>query len=109
MKRLGVFFNDTKAGELTEERPGFGYTFQYCEDYLNTSLPPVSLTLPKRAQAYYCDLLFPFFANMLPEGANRRVICRTFKIDESDLFGLLYVMADRDFIGAVNVRKIPNA
>ncbi|GFI57599.1 hypothetical protein IMSAG025_01039 [Muribaculaceae bacterium] len=45
---------------------------------------------------------------MLPEGANRRVICRVLKIDENDFFGLLETMADRDFIGAVNVRRIKN-
>ena len=49
--------------------------------------------------------LFPFFTNMLPEGANRRSICRSLRIDENDFFGLLIAMADKDFIGAVQVRK----
>ena len=48
---------------------------------------------------------FPFFTNMLPEGANRRGICRSLRIDENDFFGLLIAMADKDFIGAVQVRK----
>ena len=47
----------------------------------------------------------PFFTNMLPEGANRRGICRSLRIDENDFFGLLIAMADKDFIGAVQVRK----
>ena len=42
---------------------------------------------------------------MLPEGANRRSICRSLRIDENDFFGLLIAMADKDFIGAVQVRK----
>jgi serine/threonine-protein kinase HipA len=42
---------------------------------------------------------------MLPEGGNRRAICRSLRIDEQDFFGLLTAMADQDFIGAVDVRK----
>ena len=71
-------------------------------------MPPISATLPKRIDAFYSEHLFPFFSNMIPEGANRRVICRALKIDEKDFFGLLEAMADRDFIGAVNVRKMTN-
>ena len=108
MRQLEVYFNETKAGRLTEQHPGSGYTFRYYGDYLASSMPPVSTTLPKRADAYYSEHLFPFFCNMLPEGANRRVICRSLKIDEQDFFGLLEAMADRDFIGAVNVRRMTN-
>lgn len=106
MKRLAVYYNDTKAGVLTEQHPGSGYTFLYGEDYLHSELPPVSATLPKRSLVYKSEHLFPFFSNMLPEGANRRVICRFRRIDENDFFGLLEAMADKDFIGAVNVRKM---
>lgn len=108
MKQLEVYFNDTKAGILTEQQPGIGYSFQYYKDYLDTSLPSVSATLPKRVDAFYSEHIFSFFSNMLPEGANRRVICRSLRIDEKDFFGLLEAMADRDFIGAVNVRRINN-
>jgi serine/threonine-protein kinase HipA len=108
MKQLAVYTNDTKAGISTEQNPGVGYTFEYCEDYLNSNLPPISLTLPKRKEIYYSEYLFPFFTNMLPEGGNRRIICRSLRIDETDYFGLLEAMADKDFIGAVNVRKMNN-
>ena len=108
MKQLEVYYNDVRAGILSEQNPGTGYSFQYDEEYLNSTLPPISATLPKKVTAYSSDHLFPFFSNMLPEGANRRVICRNLKIDENDFFGLLEAMADRDFIGAVNVRRINN-
>lgn len=108
MRELAVYFNDIEAGRLTEQFPGRGYSFQYKEEYLNSSLPPISVTLPKQSMAYNSEYLFPFFSNMLPEGSNRRVICRSQKIDENDLFGLLVTMADKDFIGAVNVRRIKN-
>jgi serine/threonine-protein kinase HipA len=106
MKQLGVYFNDTMAGILTEQNPGVGYTFRYNDEYLKTDLPPISLTLPKHKAEYRSEYLFPFFTNMLPEGTNRRVICRSLKIDESDFFSLLDAMADKDFIGAVNIRRL---
>ena len=106
MRKLDVYFNDIKAGLLTEQHPGVDYLFQYYPDYLNSENPPVSLTLSKREGNYFSKHLFPFFTNMLPEGANRRSICNMLKIDENDLFGLLTAMANKDFIGAVNVRRI---
>ena len=108
MKQLEVYFNDIKAGILSEQNPGTGYSFQYDEEYLKSAMPPISATMPKQLAPYSSENLFPFFSNMLPEGANRRVICRVLKIDENDFFGLLETMADRDFIGAVNVRRIKN-
>lgn len=104
MRQLIVYYNDTKAGVLTEINPGSGYTFKYEQDYISSDLPPVSATLPKRETVFESDSLFPFFSNMIPEGANRSVICRTLRIDEKDFFGILSAMADKDFIGAVNIR-----
>ena len=106
MRKLAVYYNDMEAGILTEKNPGVGYTFQYKEEYLNSKMPPISVTLPKQSIAYTSEYLFPFFSNMVPEGANRRVICRSLRIDENDFFGILEAMADKDFIGAVNVRRI---
>lgn len=63
--------------------------------------PSISVTLPRRKERYESAELFPFFSNMLPEGANRSVICRSLKIDEEDFFGMLEAMAGKDFIGAV--------
>lgn len=108
MRELAVYYNDIEAGILTEKYPGAGYTFRYKREYLNSKMPPISVTLPKQSSAYNSNHLFPFFSNMLPEGANRRVICRSQRIDETDSFGLLEAMADKDFIGAVNIRMINN-
>ena len=108
MRQLDVYFNDIKAGILTEKNPGTDYSFQYLDEYIDTPMPPISVTLPKQKEVYFSKHLFPFFSNMLPEGTNRRVICNSLRIDENDFFGLLTAMADKDFIGAVNVRKIKN-
>lgn len=105
MRRLYVYNNEEFAGTLEEDRPGRGYRFTYDDGYLAKGLPSISVTMPKSQKQYLSDSLFPFFSNMLPEGANRRVICRNLRIDERDFFGLLTAMADSDFIGAVSVRK----
>ncbi len=77
MRQLDVYYNETKAGVLTELNQGVGYTFKYEPEYISSVLPPVSATLPKQVDAFESDTLFPFFSNMIPEGANRGVICRT--------------------------------
>lgn len=106
MRQLGVYNNDVLAGVLTEQMPGRGYVFAYDPAYLASGGSPVSVTLPLQSAPYESESLFPFFVNLLPEGANRTIICRKFHIDEEDLFGLLSVMSGRDFIGAVNVKMI---
>ena len=106
MRQVNVYVNDRKAGVLTEMHPGTGYTFMYDPDYLMSDAPPVSVSLSKRNAFYESASLFPFFANMLPEGANRKVICRTLRIDEHDLFGILTAMAGKDFIGGVHIKTV---
>ena len=106
MRQLGVYNNDVLAGVLTEQAPGKGYVFAYDPAYLASGASPVSVTLPLQSAPYESESLFPFFVNLLPEGANRTVICRKFRIDEEDLFGLLTAMSGGDFIGAVSVRPI---
>lgn len=106
MRSLAVYNNDILAGILTEDVPGRGYVFSYEESYLVSGGNPVSFTLPLRREPYESEALFPFFSNMIPEGANRRMICRANRIDEEDLFGVLTAMAGKDTIGSVNVRRI---
>ena len=106
MRQLGIYNNDILAGVLTEQVPGKGYAFAYDPAYLASGRTPVSVALPLQSAPYESENLFPFFVNLLPEGANRTVICRKYRIDEEDLFGLLTVMSGRDFIGAVSVRPL---
>lgn len=105
MRQVDVYMDQTPAGVLTEMHPGRNYEFKYNAEYLTSSLPSISLTLPKTREPYRADFLFPFFSNIIPEGGNRKVICRTGRIDEKDLFGILCRMADKEFIGAVSVKN----
>jgi serine/threonine-protein kinase HipA len=106
MRQLEVYVNEVKAGMLTEQVPGKRYIFAYNAEYVSSDLPPVSLSLPKRSEAYEADSLFPFFTNLLPEGANRKVVCREKRIDESDFFGMLKATVGTDMIGSVNFREV---
>ena len=63
---------------------------------------------PKRKEAYEADYLFPFFTNLLPEGANRKVICREQRIDDKDFFGMLMPTVGTDMIGSVNFHEVEN-
>lgn len=106
MKQLGVYYNNIKAGVLTELHPGADYVFQYDSEYLALRVPSISVSLPRRSESFKSAQLFPFFINMLPEGTNRSVICRNRRIDEKDYFGILAAMAGKDFIGAVNIKEL---
>ena len=63
----------------------------------------VSLTLPLREEPYETTILFPFFDGLIPEGWLLGVVCRNWKIDRNDRFGLL-LSACKDCIGDVCIR-----
>ena len=60
MKQLEVYFNDIKAGILSEQNPETGYSFQYDEEYLNSAMPPISASMPNQLAPYSSENLFPF-------------------------------------------------
>lgn len=106
MRRGKVYSNGILAGVLEETDEG-KYIFTYARNYLmDSSFKGISLTMPKRKEPYVSDELFPFFFNMLSEGANKALQCRTLKIDENDAFGLLLATASYDTIGDITVKKI---
>ncbi len=106
MRSVEVYRNRELAGVLKEQNSK-SYSFRYTDAYYaDPQKPAISLTLPKTQQEYNANHLFPFFFNMLSEGANRKLQCRLLKIDEEDDFGLLAATARYDTIGAVTVKPI---
>lgn len=106
MRRVEVYRNHELAAILTELNSG-SYVLRYTDQYFSdTSKPAISLTMPKSIQEYRAGHLFPFFFNMLSEGVNRKLQCRSLKIDEEDHFGLLSATARYDTIGAVTVKPV---
>lgn len=105
MRRANILYKGDYAGVLTQHDDG-SFTFSYNDAWMqDDSKPAISLTLPKSQKEYQSKYLFPFFYNMLPEGSNKQLVCKTMRIDSTDYFGLLLTTAKNDTIGAVRVIK----
>lgn len=105
MREAVVKVNRQTAGYLTENDDrscAFVYDTAYLADTKSTA---ISLTLPLRIEPYVSQTLFPFFYNMLVEGDNKAILCRRFRLDEKDYFGLLLATASLDAIGAITISK----
>jgi HipA-like protein len=104
MRKAIIYRNEEPVGELTEENQHH-YIFRYYPQWwADPTKPAISLTLPKTQIEYESETLFPFFFNLLSEGANRKLQSLTLKIDESDHFGYLLATAQSDTVGAVTVK-----
>lgn len=105
MRKVDVYYGDVFAGQLVELSRG-NYEFTYDDDFqADISMPPVSVNLPKSQKVYRSDHIFPVFTNMLPEGANRRALCRMRKVDENDYFGMLEMICGMDVIGKFVLKR----
>lgn len=106
MRKAAIYRNGILAGILTEENRQH-FIFKYDDTYFqDANKPAISLTLPKNQKEYRSEFLFPFFFNMLSEGANRKLQCTQLRIDEEDNFGLLLATAQFDTIGAITVKPM---
>ena len=106
MRIAHILYKGEKAGVLTQ-LDNSSFHFKYNENWLSDeSKPSISLTLPKSQIEFESDTLFPFFYHLLPEGVNKRMICKMFKIDEDDDFTRLLKTAGEDTIGAVTIKEI---
>jgi serine/threonine-protein kinase HipA len=102
MRECKVYVHDAEAG-LLQETDDREYVFTYHDEYQGD---PVCLAMPLRQKVYRSDHLFPYFFNMLSEGANRQVQSTLLHIDEKDDFGIMLATAQYDTIGAVTVKPI---
>lgn len=106
MRKATVYRNGELIGTLIEENRK-SYIFRYDDAWFaNNSKPAVSLTLPKNKQEFRNNFLFPFFYNMLSEGANKKMQNTQLRIDEEDSFGLLLATAQYDTIGAITIKPL---
>lgn len=98
-----IFVRDTYAGLLRET--DYGYSFKYDNDYLlSDNASPVSLTLPLQKEEHISKTLFSFFDGLIPEGWLLNVVCKNWKINNRDRFGILLV-ACKDPIGNVSIME----
>ena len=101
-REVDVFYRNHLAGRLTELSKG--YRFVYSESYLSKG-PAISLTLPLQSEPFESNVLFPFFAGLVPEGWYLRIVSPVIKVDHFDKFGLLMKTCG-DCIGAVSMREV---
>ena len=102
MRQCKVYVHDKEAGVL-QETDDRQYIYTYTKGYAGA---PVSIAMPVRTEPYRSANLFPYFFNMLSEGANRQTQSMLLHIDENDDFGILLATAQEDTIGAVTVKPI---
>ena len=106
MRNARILYKYEEAGVLTQLDDG-SFEFRYHKPWVDDpSKPSISLSMPKTNEVIRSEFLFPFFYNMLPEGANKQAVCFHLRIDESDHFGILVATANTDAIGAVRVIKM---
>jgi len=106
MRVANILYKGKKAGILSQLDNG-SFHFSYIQDWLSDdSKPSISLTLPKSQIEFKSEALFPFFYHLLPEGVNKRMICKTYKIDEDDAFGILLQASKVDTVGAVTIERV---
>ena len=86
-----------------QETDAHEYVFTYNENYRGV---PVCLAMPVRNEPYRSTYLFPYFFNILSEGANRQIQSVLLHIDENDDFGIMMATAQTDTIGAVTVKPV---
>lgn len=98
---LNVFLNSRLVGQLRREASG-AISFQYDRSWLDW-LPalPVSLSLPKREQAYTGAPVIAVFENLLPDNdvLRRRIAART-HAEGTDAYSLLGAIG-HDCVGAL--------
>lgn len=102
MKCVTVYVKGVEAGVLAKFKRG-GYEFRYTRQYRESGRPSVALSLSRRRAVHRSDVLFPFFYGLLAEGEQKRMQCRTMKIDENDHFTRLAETCREGAIGAVYV------
>jgi len=103
MKCVTVYVKGVEAGVLARFKQG-GYEFRYTRQYREGSGPSVAFTIQKRKAVHRSEVLFPFFYGLLAEGEQKRMQCRTMRIDENDHFTRLAETCREGVIGAVYVR-----
>ena len=104
MRSLAVYMRDVEAGILSKFRDG-SYEFRYTRRYRNDATQPsIAIQLPKSHAVFRSRILFPFFYGLLAEGVQKRMQCRSFRIDENDHFTRLGETCRSGVIGAVWVK-----
>lgn len=99
--RLDVYLNEHLAGRLREEKGQL--FFSYDKGWLESEqFIPLSVTMPRQAEAFTNEIARAFFDNLLPEGDIRVAIAKLKRVSERNTFGLLEEIGG-DCAGAISL------
>jgi serine/threonine-protein kinase HipA len=101
-RSLSVWWDSALVGTLHIDQHGdlgFAYTQAWLDD---PARPPISQSLPKRAEAFNRRETRPFFAGLLPEEAQREIVAKNLGISERNDFRLLEALGG-DVAGALTL------
>ncbi|MBI4491897.1 MAG: type II toxin-antitoxin system HipA family toxin [Chloroflexi bacterium] len=101
-QQLRILFQDYPIGWL-EQDDRKGLSLRYDETLLASfaGAPVLSIALPVREEPYRGDGLLAFLNGLLPEETIRERLCRQFRLDLGDAFGLLRAIGG-DCAGAIS-------
>lgn len=98
---LDVYLNQNFVGRLREEKGQL--SFAYDKAWLDsTRFIPLSVTMPRREEAFPDAATRVFFDNLLPEGDIRAAIAKLKRVSERNTFGLLEEIGG-DCAGAISL------
>ena len=101
-RSLSVWWNGALVGALRIDEHG-DLGFAYDQAWLNDpAKPPISQSLPKRAEPFKRRETRPFFAGLLPEQAQREAVAKNLGISERNDFRLLEALGG-DVAGALTL------
>ena len=105
MRKGKVFYNNTLAGEISENAEG-DYIFVYDASYIVQHEGQfLTFSMPVREAPYISDKLFPFFEGLIPEGWLLDIATKNWKLNSNDRMGLLLACCG-NCIGAVSIEPI---
>lgn len=102
MSGLSVYLCDEYAGVLSCDKQQ-RFSFQYDHKWIaKKDMPPLSLSLPFRKEAYSDEKARPFFTNLLPESTVLDAVARKLGISRRNEFALLKALGG-ECAGAVTL------
>ncbi len=89
------------VGDITGESEKDA-SFQYSQSYINTTLLPISLSMPFQLEPFSPEKTKAFFEGLLPEGFTRKTVAQYLRADEKDYLHILSALG-RECLGAIKI------
>lgn len=91
-RALDVYFAETLCGRLEQDDAG-ALSFAYAQSYLDLrQSPPISVSMPLRAEPWPDRQVRPFFSGLLPDEGARQRLASALGVSAGNAFGLLEII-----------------